>query len=69
MENSIKMEVTKSGFVLSFDRPGRVEVTVANPLARTDLVAHVYDGSVTDMEQDPLFAYDGSISENASVTR
>jgi len=58
---TIEMKVTGDrSFVASFDRPGRVEVFVVDGA----LHAHFYDGVEVDMEQEPLFAFDGTLPVN-----
>lgn len=72
MAGKITLEVfePKNGeqdhFLLSFDRPGRVEVSVS---ATGKVLAHVYDGAEIDMEQDVLFAYDANEGDNESLVR
>lgn len=60
----ITMQATPpaQSFIGSFDRPGRVEVFVIDGV----LHAHFYDGTKIDMEQEPLFAYDGTLPVNVS---
>lgn len=51
-------------FTVSFARPGRIEVRLSRePGRRATLVAHVYDGTAIDIDQEPLGAYDGSLDE------
>lgn len=38
------------------DRPGRVEIQVVNGR----LILHVYAGSIINLEQEPIFFYDGN---------
>lgn len=59
-------------FVVSFDRPGRIEVSLFQTPdgVRPEIIAHVYEGAEVDPEQSPLFVYDGSErADMRSVTR
>lgn len=59
----IKLDVInddKQHFLVTFERPGRMELSVH---AGT-VVAHVYDGTEIDPEQEPLFAFDGFLTIN-----
>ena len=56
----IKMEVINDEnqhFILTFDRPGRVEVSVVDG----KVIAHVYDGAVIDESQEPLGGFDATL--------
>ena len=68
LTGKIALEVVREDadhFVLTFDRPGRVEVS----LLGGRVVAHVYEGAEVDQEQDVLFAYDGTFPGNTSQSR
>lgn len=59
----IKMKVIndeKQHFVIELHRPGRVEVTVNNG----KVLAHVYEGAETNLEQELLGVYDGTLLYN-----
>lgn len=51
-------------FVLTLGEPARVEVTVVGGR----VIAHVYRGTATDLEQEPDLTYDGLNDENGSYT-
>jgi hypothetical protein len=60
---SIKLDVLDDDrFMVSFERPGRIEVSYDDS---GHLVAHVYEGADVDLEQEPLGGYDSSV-ENES---
>jgi hypothetical protein len=50
--------------VIAFARPGRVEVFVVDGV----LHAHVYEGALIDLDQEPLFAYDGTLPVNVNCS-
>jgi hypothetical protein len=57
---TMKTHPVGQGAFVTFERPGRVEFFVADG----KLHAHIYDGSDVDLDQDPLFAYDGTLPHN-----
>lgn len=65
MANEIKLKVNKKNadrqhFMVSFDRPGRIEVSVTKS---GRVIAHVYEGAEVSMEQEPLGAFDGTMPD------
>lgn len=67
MKQPIRLEILSNDdqhFCLYFDRPGRVEVLLVDG----DIIAHAYQGTKDDPDQDPEFAYDGHMaSEMESI--
>lgn len=53
----------KQHFILNFEEPGRVEISVI----KGRVVAHVYKGAEDDTEQDPSLMYDGHLGCNKSA--
>ena len=59
----IKLEVIDNDthhIALTFGRPGRTEMSVVRGMP----LLEVYEGEEVDMDQDPLFCYDGTLEEN-----
>jgi hypothetical protein len=73
VRQAIRMEVINNRtdhFVLYFERPGRVEVSlIAHPSGEgRNVIAHVYDGTTVDVNQETLGAFDGTIESNVGWT-
>lgn len=54
----------KDAAVVTFARPGRIEVAILDGV----LHAFVYDGALIDIDQEPMFAYDGTLPENVNCS-
>lgn len=53
----------KQDFLLTFERPGHVEINVS----KGKVMAHVYEGATHNSEQHPIFVYDGASGGNINI--
>ena len=60
MMKHIKLEIVNTAanhFIGYFGRPGRIELSTVDGR----VIAHFYEGTEIDMEQEPLFCFDGTL--------
>jgi hypothetical protein len=56
-------------FIMRFNEPSRIEVSLISnlePDGPDRIIAHAYNGTETDMEQEPDLVFDGTI-DNSSL--
>lgn len=55
------LDTERQQFLVQFEHPGRIEVSKSKS---GDIFAHIYEGAEVDMEQEPVGAFDGTLTSN-----